>query len=67
MMELKEEDLPESFKNLVIDRGAKDCTIRSNASSMEDIMKWVQEFGKNSNTGWVVVNSDPAGQRFACR
>lgn len=61
------DSLPSYFKNEIIKSNKDSITIRSNLNNMDDINKWVQDFGVKTNTRWLVRNSQPNGTRFVCR
>ncbi|GBN49798.1 hypothetical protein AVEN_223896-1 [Araneus ventricosus] len=64
-MEIKNEDLPVDFKNVIVEN-FDSLIIRSSIKSIMDINSWVTEFGRKTNTNWNSRDSCPSGQRFAC-
>lgn len=41
--------------------------IRSSAKNMDELIEWVAEFGKETNTGWNHRDSNPDGKQMVCR
>ncbi|KAG8174843.1 hypothetical protein JTE90_010878 [Oedothorax gibbosus] len=59
-------ELPKSFINQLVSKSENVLNIRSNVKNIEDINKWVKEYGDITNTQWNARTSKPNGKQFAC-
>ena len=55
-----------SFENFILPCTTDEFHICSNVKDMEDIHKWVTEFGLNTKTQWNSRNSVPNGKQMLC-
>ncbi|KFM83004.1 hypothetical protein X975_11188, partial [Stegodyphus mimosarum] len=67
VMKICDGDLPKLFKNIIVESSNGITTVRSDVKNIEDVTRWVKEFGRKTNTKWNVRNSCPNADRHVCR
>lgn len=66
MSSFSEDKLPKSFVNEIVSISSNLIILRSSIKNLEDCNKWVNEFGKLTNTKWNTRSSKPSGIKMIC-
>lgn len=66
ILHVSENELPKNYKNKIIENNEKHIVIRCNLLNIDDINKWVTEFGELTHTKWNSRATRPKGMRFIC-
>lgn len=67
ILKLRLDDLPTSFRNVIVKLNDDMTLIRSNLSNFSDVTKWIEEFSINTHTKWNVRSSVPNGKYIQCK